>query len=670
MRLLHIALVLTAAGLLLLSSAFASIPDDTLREILIHEQMRNFEDGALIDLTKDKKEEVRVRAYRALGRIQSVELLDALAEGLGDKKEQVRTEAAFAVGQLRDPAAEPVIRKALEKEKNEDVRLRLLEALGKCGTEESIPYLTELMQASKGAETHEATLALGIMAIRRVPMDSIARDLRTALKSRDPELQWRAAFVIQRGKVQFGNAGLSRALKSSDPLVLIHTCKAMAAVKAKGVADDVLPLLEHEDWRVRVEALRALGDCKVRFRTSVASLLIDDPNDNVRLTAIAVMGQLAGGGGLGRLEPYEESSDWRTRAAILKARAVGSGDGALLYLQSARQSPDWRLRKAAVEALGSIKSEQALLLMEGLVNDESVQVLTTIVNALVEFPQKHAVELARPFLASGDPAVLTSAANAAGQRFDLDGVPPLMEAYDRLQSPVDTEVMVAILDALGAILSATEENDPIGTLADEDRAKGEALLESARHDSDTNVAQAAADALTQIKGETVEPAVDMTPQTPSNPDLDLALELEKAGDFTARVVTNRGTIVIRLLASEAPGTVANFVTLTRAGYYNGLTFHRVVPNFVIQGGDPRGDGWGGPGYAIRCEYNPLKYTRGMVGMALAGKDTGGSQFFITHSPQSHLNGQFTLFGEVIEGMDVVDIIQVGDFINEIQLEGI
>jgi peptidyl-prolyl cis-trans isomerase B (cyclophilin B) len=116
--------------------------------------------------------------------------------------------------------------------------------------------------------------------------------------------------------------------------------------------------------------------------------------------------------------------------------------------------------------------------------------------------------------------------------------------------------------------------------------------------------------------------------------------------------------------------VANFVTLTRAGYYNGLTCHRVVPNFVIQGGDPRGDGWGGPGYAIRCEYNPLKYTRGMVGMALAGKDTGGSQFFITHSPQSHLNGQFTLFGEVIEGMDVVDIIQVGDFINEIQLEGI
>ena len=99
MRLLHIALVLTAGGLLSLRPAFASIPDDTLREIFIHEQMRNFEDGALIDLTKNKKEEIRVRAYRALGRIQSVELLDALAEGLGDKKESVRMEAAFAVGQ-------------------------------------------------------------------------------------------------------------------------------------------------------------------------------------------------------------------------------------------------------------------------------------------------------------------------------------------------------------------------------------------------------------------------------------------------------------------------------------------------------------------------------------------------------------------------------------------
>jgi cyclophilin family peptidyl-prolyl cis-trans isomerase len=116
--------------------------------------------------------------------------------------------------------------------------------------------------------------------------------------------------------------------------------------------------------------------------------------------------------------------------------------------------------------------------------------------------------------------------------------------------------------------------------------------------------------------------------------------------------------------------VANFVGLARRGYFNGLSFHRVVPDFVVQGGDPRGDGWGGPGYTIRCEYNTLGYERGRVGMALAGKDTGGSQFFITHSPQPHLNGRYTIFGEVIEGEDVLDAIQVGDIINEVLLEGI
>jgi cyclophilin family peptidyl-prolyl cis-trans isomerase len=157
---------------------------------------------------------------------------------------------------------------------------------------------------------------------------------------------------------------------------------------------------------------------------------------------------------------------------------------------------------------------------------------------------------------------------------------------------------------------------------------------------------------------------------PSELDLDLALALAKGEAPVARIVTAKGTVGIRLLPQEAPGTVANFITLVRRGFYNGLAFHRVVADFVTQGGDPRGDGWGGPGYAIRCEYNPVPYLTGTVGMALSGKDTGGSQFFITHSPQPHLNGRYTVFGEVVEGLEVLDRIQIGDQIDEIRLEGI
>ena len=135
----------------------------------------------------------------------------------------------------------------------------------------------------------------------------------------------------------------------------------------------------------------------------------------------------------------------------------------------------------------------------------------------------------------------------------------------------------------------------------------------------------------------------------------------------AYLETDRGTIEIELTIVEAPLTVANFIALARKGFYNGLAIHRVVADFVVQDGDPRGDGEGGPGYTIRDELNGLPFLRGTLGMALSGKDTGGSQFFITHSPQPHLDARYTAFGHVVSGMDVVDRIQQGDTIQRVRV---
>jgi cyclophilin family peptidyl-prolyl cis-trans isomerase len=136
---------------------------------------------------------------------------------------------------------------------------------------------------------------------------------------------------------------------------------------------------------------------------------------------------------------------------------------------------------------------------------------------------------------------------------------------------------------------------------------------------------------------------------------------------TAIITTDRGTIRIALRGADAPLTVANFIELARRHYFDGLAFHRVVPNFVVQDGDPRGDGDGGPGYTIRDELNERPFLRGTVGMALSWKDTGGSQFFITHSPQPHLDARYTVFGRVVNGMDVVDRIQQGDTITRVRV---
>ena len=133
---------------------------------------------------------------------------------------------------------------------------------------------------------------------------------------------------------------------------------------------------------------------------------------------------------------------------------------------------------------------------------------------------------------------------------------------------------------------------------------------------------------------------------------------------------NGEQIKIDLFEEDAPGTVENFVSLAKKNFYDGLTFHRVIPGFVIQGGDPNGNGTGGPGYTIKCETegNPNKHERGSLSMAHAGKDTGGSQFFICFEAQPHLDGVHTVFGKVVEGMDVVDRVKVGDVIQDVTIE--
>jgi peptidyl-prolyl cis-trans isomerase B (cyclophilin B) len=140
------------------------------------------------------------------------------------------------------------------------------------------------------------------------------------------------------------------------------------------------------------------------------------------------------------------------------------------------------------------------------------------------------------------------------------------------------------------------------------------------------------------------------------------LQIDVAKTYLITMETSKGTIELELYPEHAPITVNNFVFLTNEGYYDGVSFHRVIANFVIQGGDPTGTGHGGPGYNFSDETfgNPLKHKTGVISMANAGPNTNGSQFFITHSPQPHLDGKHTVFGAVVNGMDVVNAIQQGD----------
>ena len=147
------------------------------------------------------------------------------------------------------------------------------------------------------------------------------------------------------------------------------------------------------------------------------------------------------------------------------------------------------------------------------------------------------------------------------------------------------------------------------------------------------------------------------------------MQIDPKKQYTATIATNRGDIVLALDAQHAPKTVNNFVFLAGEGFYDGVTFHRVIRDFMIQGGDPTGTGSGGPGYRFEDEVrnNPLKHETGVLSMANAGPNTNGSQFFITHSPQPHLNGKHTVFGKVTSGMNVVNAIRQGDVMTSVTI---
>ncbi len=198
-----------------------------------------------------------------------------------------------------------------------------------------------------------------------------------------------------------------------------------------------------------------------------------------------------------------------------------------------------------------------------------------------------------------------------------------------------------------------------------DRAKE--ALEASLEDPDYLVRRRAAELLRDHFDE--DHVADVPGPEPSRDAAGYLAAVRRAGrHVTATFDTDSGRIVAELYPADAPLTVDNFIRLAKENRYDGLVFHRVVPNFVIQDGDPRGDGSGGPPWQIRCEINLRRYGTGALGMALSGKDTGGSQYFITQSPQPHLDGGYTVFGQVTSGQDVVDRMAQGDGIRTVRID--
>jgi cyclophilin family peptidyl-prolyl cis-trans isomerase len=380
--------------------------------------------------------------------------------------------------------------------------------------------------------------------------------------------------------------------------------------------------------------------------------LITSPqvDQNLQLEAIVALSRLRDPASVDLLIDLVSAQWPSVRAAALHALAQTDVDTFISSISALDPDPQWSVRASLASTLAGLGRERAQGPLTVMLNDADQRVIPPVLDAIAKIGATNATEVLTERLKADDPVVRAAAARGLATIKATNAAAALTEAFKTGQRDGLYVARTNALDALTAL----------------DPAAARPLLASALADRDWAVRMRAAENLRKL-----DPAADvsaMRPAPPSGPEA-TALDAMIAPRFSpqAYIDTSKGTIQIELAVLDAPRTVANFVSLVRKNYFRGVQLHRVVPDFVIQDGDPRGDGEGGPGYTIRDEINQRPYLRGAVGMALDWADTGGSQFFITHSPQPHLDGRYTVFGQVVSGMDVVDRLQQWDTINTIRV---
>ena len=602
---------------------------------------------------------VRRQAALAAGRIGDAQALDPLIAALGDSAPAVQAAAAFALGLLKQPRAVATLLAFAP------VQPEAVTAIAKTGGEEAAAALTVLLGSGASAPAVQRAALLEAWRLgARAPIAALTTHARNA----DPGARRNAVYALARLRTVRGVPTLVEALADAEASVRTAALRGLsrvltdsAHVSPQDVVSRIRPLLGDGDAHVRVNALRALATFHDSTLAALALPLAADPDLNVAVQAETTLGVLGGARAVAALQPGLASATFalRRQAAIALAQA-DSAAGVAAATALLTGGADWRWRSVAVEALGAARDrgrlEAQLADPDGRVAVQALQAL----QRLVPDSDSSLSPRAGSLLQHPDAGVRSVAADLLARRPVLDDVDRLTDAYLRAAADSFNDARLSAVAALAAIA---------GTGPDARTAVATRFVARVPHADDYLVRRLAAEKLPDAAARWGPVAPIATGRTLADYRAVARRYLLPArrGRPGPRVTieTERGPVVVELLPAEAPLTVAAFLSLVDRRYFDGSTWHRVVPNFVVQDGDPRGDGWGGPGFALRDEVNPVRYETGTVGMALSGPDTGGSQFFITHSPQPHLDDTYTVFGRVVSGLGALDAIGQGERIRSI-----
>jgi len=622
----------------------------------------------LTTLASDSDPRIRRRAALAIGRVGLAEGAGAVKPLLADADPDVRQMAAFALGLLADKASVPELTAALQ-DADPRVRGRAAEALGLIGDTGSAAAVGQMVSGYVkagaiasiapdderwGASPEADAVRLGLFALVR---QKGYEPLAAAIQDGSGRVSgwWPVAYALRRVNDPRA-APLLRQLAATPG----RYTRAFAAA-GLGAAKDAasVPLLKsmldgaRGDVAISASAIRALAQIGSPDGAApiIAVLSAEKTDPNVALEAVSALAALRSEAGL----PYVQdlvTDDWPTmRAAAIRGCAAIDPAGFPTLLSGMEPDPHWIVRAAIADALGSMPASFAVARLRVMLDDADKRVVPDVLNSLTKLKAPGVDEILLAQIKAADIGIRASAARNLGTLRPAGGAAVLRDAYRAWLADQNTDAREAALDAVARYGAAEAGETVKAALADPDwamRLHAATLLRSLDPSVESTMA------IRPVPAKPIAPY--------DSPEL-----AKPAYSPHAFIETAKGTIEIELTVLDAPQTVQNFVSLARKGFFNGLQIHRVVPNFVVQDGDPRGDGSGGPGYSIRDELNDRPYLRGTVGMALSAPDTGGSQFFITQSPQPHLDAKYTAFGHVVNGMDVVDRLQQLDVIDRIRI---
>jgi cyclophilin family peptidyl-prolyl cis-trans isomerase/HEAT repeat protein len=642
---------------------------ETLARILVLEDSRTLGDGSIQAFLRQADPAIRRRAVLAAGLIGDLLVVPQVIPLVQDPEVEVRRAAVFALGLLGSAESVAALTAALS-DADPLVRGRSSEALSRipssgAGTAIVAAFLRALPPSQGGAlrirgddpgrtDDPWVEMRLHLVALARLK-DVKAFKSAVIGPTGEPRVDW---WVSVWGAMRIADPELSSVLiagaTAEDPHIRSLAARGLGSLKDRAYLGLLRQLAGDRDPGVVRQALRAVATIGSGEGTGIAAAQIDSPNLGLRREALLALAALPRDSrwrsrvidSVGHQDPWVRSAAW---PALVRMDAEDVG----IVLSTTGPDSDWHVREALASGLAETLGERATPLLLPMLKDPDARVVPSVLLALAKARGPAAVPLLLEYVQHSDAGARAAAIEALSS-LDTSGDPRLAAAFSRAFDTAlasdDLETRMAVVD--GIVKHASDDSRTL-------------LRRIAASDPARVVRQRALNGLGDGFASPEDTALRIADARRLVSIYEPGAELR----YSPRVLisTRHGKIELALDIVDAPLTSMSFVRLAHAGFFNGLTFHRVVPGFVVQGGDPRGDGYGGPGASLRCELNGRPFGRGALGMALSGKDTGGSQFFITIEPQPHLDGAYTQFGQVLSGMEVVEKIRPGDVIERIDV---